>query len=212
MKAVSRTFLICLIAFPVGRMYGADLDTTLKGIEDHYNRLKSLQMDFSETYKLRGRVRAEKGTVSMRRPDRVRFDYSSPPGKLWIADGKYVYSYDPAQNVAEKTSEKEIDDLRTPLAFLLGNLHFKENFNTFRQTADGWITALPKSDKLPFTEVSFFPGPDFRVQKVSVKGQDSSVIDYTFDNERANAPVAENIFKFTPPPGVELVDSSRQTQ
>ena len=207
---MSRAFLLSIL-LPAA-IYAADLDTTLKGVEDRYNRLQSLQMNFSETSKLKGRTRTEKGSISLRRPDKIRLDYSSPPGKVWIADGKFIYSFDPQQNVYERMNEKEIDDLRTPLAFLLGNLHFKEQFRQFEQSADGWIKAFPKSDKLLFTEVSFLIAPDFSVQRVSVKGQDGSVIDYTFDSEKKNPSVAEALFKFKPPPGAEFVDSAHGQQ
>ncbi len=204
-----KLLLMVLLGTAAGSLRAADLDTTLKGVEDRYNRLQSLQMNFTYTYKLKGRSRTEKGTVYLRKPDRIRFQYSSPAGKLWIADGKYVYSYIPDENTAEKINQKDIDDLRTPLAFLLGNLHFHNDFQKFVMTADGRITAYPKSDKLTFTEVSFLVAPDFSIQQVSVTGQDGSVMDYVFDGEKKNPPVADSLFKFTPPPGVEFVDSSK---
>ena len=52
----------------------------------------------------------------------MRWEYAS--GKLFISDGKFIYSYYPDEHRAEKMSMKETDDMRAPLAFLLGDVDF----------------------------------------------------------------------------------------
>ena len=70
------------------------------------------------------------------------------------------------------------------------------------------VRAIPKSDKLPYTEVSFLAAPDFTIRRLEVKGQDNSLLQFTFENEKQNPPVPDTLFRFTPPPGAEYVDSS----
>src|ERR1700733_9278208 len=106
-----------------------DTERTLKGIEDRYNHIQTLQVNFVQTYKFRGPTRApEKGTLYLHKPGRMRWKYTVPEGKLGISDGKYFYDYDPGENRANKQSMKVDDDLRGPLAFLLGNLDFHKDF------------------------------------------------------------------------------------
>src|SRR5258708_742411 len=179
-----------------------DVPRTLKGIEDRYNRTQTLQLSFTESYKVQGRARVEKGDLFLRKPGRMRWQYTTPAGKLFISDGKFVYSYTPQDNRAEKMKMKETDDMRAPLAFLLGRLEFNKDFREFRAHAeDGgtYITAIPKSDKLPYTEVSFLAGPDFVIRKLEVKGQDNSLLHFSFENEKQNPPVPDTLFRFTPP-------------
>jgi outer membrane lipoprotein carrier protein len=143
----------------------------------------------------------------------MRWQYAAPAGKLFVSDGKFIYSYTPQDNRAEKMKLKETEDMRAPLAFLLGRLDFKKEFREFRARAeDGgvFITAIPKSDKLPYTEVSFLTAPDFSIRRLEVKGQDNSVLRFTFDNEKKDPPIQDALFRFTPPPGAEYVDSSNQ--
>ena len=45
-----------------------------------------------------------------------------------------LYSYSPEDNRAEKMKMKEADDLRAPLAFLLGRLNFNEDFREFHSS------------------------------------------------------------------------------
>lgn len=186
---------------------------TLKGIEERYNRAQTLQLSFIESYKLQGRVRVEKGDLFLRKPGRMRWQYTAPAGKLFVSDGKFVYSYTPQDNRAEKMKLKETEDMRAPLAFLLGRLDFNKDFREFRAHAeeDGiFITAIPKSDNLPYSEVSFLAGPGFNIRRLEVKNQDNSILQFAFENEKQNPPLAEAMFQFTAPPGSEYVDSSNQ--
>lgn len=213
---MQRFLLVISCVFPLlaADLLAADIDVprTLKGIEDHYNRAQTLSLSFVETSKIQGRQRTEKGDLFLRKPGRMRWQYTAPAGKLFISDGKFVYSYTPQDNRAEKMKMKETDDMRAPLAFLLGRLEFNKDFREFRShPEDGgiYITAIPKSDKLPYTEVSFLAGPDFVIRKLEVKGQDNSLLQFVFDNEKPNPAIPDTLFRFTPPPGAEYVDSSK---
>jgi outer membrane lipoprotein carrier protein len=186
----------------------SELDPILKGVENRYNRSKSIQVDFIETYAGHARNTTEKGTLFLRRPGRMRWQYSSPPGKLWISDGQWVYSYFPEQNRVQRSKFKETDDLRAPFAFLLGKLDFHEQFSKFDKTVEGSdtkIVAFPKSDKMLYTEISFDVAPDFTIKRLSVKGQDGSTTDYVFENEKRDVLFSDTMFRFAAPPGVEVV-------
>jgi outer membrane lipoprotein carrier protein len=188
-----------------------NIDRTLKGIEDRYNHTQTLQLGFTETYRAQGRARVEKGELFLRKPGRMRWQYTAPAGKLFISDGKFMYSYTPDQNRAEKMKLKEAEDLRAPLAFLLGKLHFADDFREFRarpEEGGTYITAIPKSDKLPYSEVSFLAAPDGAIHRLEVKGQDSSILQFVFDNERRDPPIQDSLFRFEPAPGTEYIDSS----
>jgi outer membrane lipoprotein carrier protein len=205
-------FLLLAAAWPPASAQTVDLSRTLKGIEDRYNRTQTLEVAFGQSYTARGRRwPTESGTLFLRKPGKMRWQYSQPAGKLFISDGKYIYSYIPEEKRAEKVSMKEVADMRAPLAFLLGRLNFSEDFREFRaspQGQDALITAIPKSDKLPFTEVTFLAAPDFTLRRVTVKGADNSLNEYVLTGEKRNPPVAESMFRFVAPAGVEVVDLS----
>jgi outer membrane lipoprotein carrier protein len=196
--------------------FAADLNVSklLKDVEKRYNSTKTLTVSFEETYKMQGRSRTEAGNLYLRKPGRMRWQYTRPAGKLFVSDGKNVYFYSSDTNRAEKMKLKETDDMRAPMAFLLGRLDFDKDFGQYqaRQEGDGvFMTATPKNDKMPYREVSFLVGPDSRIQRLIVSGQDSSVLDFAFSNEQPNAPVADSLFQFVPPKGAEWVDSSDET-
>ena len=84
--------LVCALALT---LYGAetDLSRSLKGIEEHYNRAKTLKVLFTESYTVNGHTRQqENGELTLRKPGRMRWDYTTPAGKLFVSDGKEVFS------------------------------------------------------------------------------------------------------------------------
>ena len=193
---------------PSARAADIDFGKILKGVEDHYNRVSTLEVHFTESITQQGRKRTESGELFLRKPGRMRWQYSN--GKLFISDGKYIYLYDPNENRAERMPFKETDDMRAPLAFLLGRLNFADDFKQFVARPDRenmFITATPKSDKMPYNEVTFLVSPDSVIHWLSVKGDGGSVLEFVFENEKRNPPITDAMFKFSPPPGVEFVKS-----
>lgn len=189
------------------------LDALLKTIENRYNHSQSLRLDFTESYAGTSRpVQKEWGVLYLRKPGKMRWDYSSPAGKIFISDGKDVVLYTPGDATAQKSKLKESEDMRAPLAFLLGKLEFRKEFQSFQTRGDGadtWITAEPKSQNLAYTKVEFLAAPDGEIQRVNVTGQDQSTLDFTFTNEKLNAPVEASMFRFQPPPGVQVEEAAQ---
>jgi outer membrane lipoprotein carrier protein len=190
-----------------------DVAHMLKGVEERYNHTETLQVAFAETSMNHGRKHTEQGELYLRKPGRTRWVYSIPAGKLFGTDGKFAYAYFPDEKRFDKMSLKVSDDMRAPLAFLLGKLQFDKEFKAFRTQEDGpstFITATPKSDKMLYSEVTFLVDPNFTIRWINVKGQDGSQLDFAFSAEKRNPPIAESMFKFEPPLGVIYTDMSQK--
>jgi outer membrane lipoprotein carrier protein len=212
---VAGAWIVCLPnAHAADTPVDKDVARMLKGVEERYNNTQTLEVAFAETFTdQRRRKHTEQGELYLRKPGRTRWEYKIPAGKLFGSDGKFAYSYFPDEKRFEKMSLKETDDMRAPLAFLLGKLQFDKEFRTFRTLPDGpstFITATPKSDKMPYTEVTFLVDPNFTIRWLNVKGQDGSQLDFAFSAEKRNPPIAESMFKFTPPLGVIFSDLSQR--
>jgi len=189
------------------------LDALLKGIETRYNNARTLQVLFHEDYTPPGRPkRSEAGTLKLRKPGKMRWDYTQPNGKLFISDGKQMWIYTPADNRVEQMKLKESDDMRVPLAFLLGKLDFSKEFRNIESKWEGnsqRISAEPKNDNLPYTHVEFLVDLQRRIQVVKVVGFDKSITEFRFDDEKVDPPLDPKLFQFTPPKGAEVVSEGR---
>ena len=189
------------------------LDSLLKGVESRYNKAKTLQVVFHEEYTPLGRPRrSESGTLQLRKPGKMRWDYEQPKGKLFISDGKFLYLYTPAENRYEKMKLQESDDMRAPLAFLLGKLNFEKEFRNLQAKPEGdgqRITAEPKTDNLPYSAVEFVVGPGSVIRVVKVTNFDRSVLEFHFENEKVDPPLDAKLFQFQVPKGAELIEEGR---
>jgi outer membrane lipoprotein carrier protein len=187
-----------------------DLNTLLRGVEQRYNRAKTLQVHFVESYAVQGRARkSESGELTLRKPGKMRWDYTTPAGKLFVSDGKDVYLYTPEAHRVEKTKLRASEDMRAPLAFLLGKLDFAKDFRDFEVKAEGMnslLTAKAKSDKFPYEQVQMLVTPDYQIVRMAINLQDS-LLTFQLDGEKVNPPVNDALFKFQMPAGATLVDA-----
>jgi outer membrane lipoprotein carrier protein len=193
----------------------ADVPTAalLKTVEQRYNHSESLQVLFHEQYSKTGhRPRSESGVLDLRKPGRMRWEYSDPQGKLVVCDGKNLWMYIPSENQVQKTPLRETDDLQAPIAFLLGKLHFEKEFQNIQgkpEGADTRITAQPKSDNLPYSSVEFLVTADGRIRQVKVTEYDNSIMEYNFDQEKVNPKLEDKLFHFQVPKGAEVVEAAK---
>ena len=96
-------------------------------VDRYYNSLQSLKADFTESYRGAGMQRSESGTLWLKQPGRMRWEYRAPAEKLFISDGKTAWFYVPGEQRASKSPVKKLDDLRSPLRFLLGHTTMLQN-------------------------------------------------------------------------------------
>ncbi|MGA2274002.1 MAG: outer membrane lipoprotein carrier protein LolA [Bryobacteraceae bacterium] len=195
--------------------FGADpqLGSLLATVEARYNHAKTLQVLFQEQYTRQGEPhRVEGGRLRLRKPGKMRWDYTEPQGKLFVCDGKYLYLYTPADNRAQRMKLKETEDMRAPLAFLLGKLHFDREFRSLQadRVGGGWrIMAEPKTDDLPYRAVEFVVAQDGRIEEVKVTSYDQAVLDFHFDQETVDPPLSAGLFQFQLPAGAQLTEEDQ---
>ena len=99
-------------------------------VDSHYNQIHSLKAGFTENYQGLGMNRTEAGTLLMQKPGRMKWDYSSPNGKLFLLDGKYAWFYTRGDPQVQRIPARQLDDLRSPLRFLLGHTELAKEMNS----------------------------------------------------------------------------------
>jgi outer membrane lipoprotein carrier protein len=189
----------------------AGSDGLIQRMEKRYKGAQTLSVNFTEQYSILGRSRPpESGLLTLRKPGKMRWEYRRPEGKLFISDGKSVFLYTSGENRVEKVPLKDTEDMRAPLAFLLGRLDLKKEFRDFRvREGDGgtWLNASAKTNRVPYEKVDMLIAADGSVRQLKISGRDQSVLDFAFTDEKLNQPAPNEMFHFEVPPGAEVVDS-----
>jgi len=177
-----------------------------KRVDQHYNRLHSLSVQFTETYQGMGMKRSESGTLLLEKPGRMRWEYAKPAGKVFVIDEKYGYSYTPGDAQAERYLAKQLEDFRSPLRFLLGHTRIEKELIDLTPEGAGYrLRGVPKGMEQRVAEVTLTVNAEGRIDAIQWKETDGAITEFQLTNELSNPPLAADTFRFQPPPGVMVV-------
>ena len=180
-------------------------------VDAHYNHLQSFQTRYTERYQGMGMDRTESGTLLLRKPGRMRWSYDTPAGKVFVLDGKNAISYTPGDPQASRLPAKQLDDLRSPLRFLLGHTELAKELNhlTAAPVEGGYsLSGNPKGLSQRVNAVVLTVDSKGLIHTLEIQESDGARTTFTFTDMRENVPAPGNNFVFTPPPGVTVVDGS----
>ena len=178
-------------------------------VDRHYNSLHSLKVNFVQQYDGMGQHRRESGILLLKKPGRMRWTYSEPAGKLFVLDGKYAYFYAPGQTEVQRVPAKRLDDLRSPLRFLLGHAEIAKELTDLRmmqQGEDYILSGIPKNMQQRVSSLEFTVTGDGAIEAIKIEEVDGSVSKFSFTGETPNPPAADANFIFQPPAGTSIVD------
>ena len=183
-------------------------------MDDHYNHLRSLESDFTEIYRGDGLERVESGTLWLKKPRKMRWEYRSPKEKLFVSDGQAVWFYLPAERQLRKTTLRKLDDLRSPLAFLLGKTKLESELRGLSKVVDqsplgagnALLRGVPRAMAGAANEVLLEINPSDQIVRIVLLDPDGATTEFRFAGWKENPELSDARFKFTPPPGVETVE------
>ncbi len=212
----ARLILVFLLLAPATALPAAapDVHALAAAVDTHYNHLKSLQAEFTEVYRGSGMERTESGTLWLKKPGKMRWEYRSPAEKLFVSNGEDAWFYVPADRQARRTPAKKLEDVRSPLAFLLGKTKLEKELRalstapdvTPMQAGDTMLRGVPEAMADRIGEILLEITPDHQIVRIVIQEVDGSSTEYRFSDQKENVAVADSKFDFLPPPGTETVD------
>ena len=215
LKALTRGLLPCLC---LGLLHAqtVDLQRVTDGVDRHYNGLSSLEANFTETYRGGGLARTESGTMWLKKPGKMLWQYDSPTRKIFVTNGKTAWFYVPGERQARRAAIKRLDDLRSPLRYLLGHTKLEKDFSSLSlaggepldRPADKILSGVPKGMEDRISKVNIEVTTDSHISRISIYSLDGSITDFRLQNERDNLPISNERFNFKPPPGVEVLGTT----
>ena len=216
----SGTFAVALsLLFATGFAAVVTVPEIAARVDRRYNHLETLQADFTETYRGVGVLRSESGVLWLKRPGKMLWDYREPRPKVFVTDGKAAWFYVPGERQARKAAVKKLDDLRSPLRYLLGKTKLEKELaglslatDTSPQTSGGIVLrGVPKGMEDRVSSVLLEVTPEGKIMRMLVNEVDGSSTEYHLGNQRENQPITDQRFQFSPPPGVEVVEAADLT-
>jgi outer membrane lipoprotein carrier protein len=212
-KAILQIFVLgfCLAQANASAL---DLHTLAHAVDDHYNHLRSLQAEFTEVYRGAGADRMESGTLWLKKPGKMRWEYRSPKDKLFLSDGKDAWFYVPGDKQARKTPVRKLEDLRSPLGFLLGKTKLEKELQGLGFAPDiapmdpgnVVLRGVPRAMADRVNQILLEVTPQNRIARIQIDDAEGSTTEYRFSQPKEDLDIADKLFRFSPPPGVETIE------
>jgi outer membrane lipoprotein carrier protein len=215
LNSILRNFVVLGLASALAAAAPApDVHAVAQAVDERYNHLHTLQAEFTEIYRGAGMERTESGTLWLKKPGKMRWEYRSPRDKLFLSDGRDAWFYVPGERQVRRTAVKKLDDLRSPLAFLLGKTKLDKELQGLSVAPDvtplaaGCVVlrGVPKSLADRVSQVLLEITPERWIGRIIIEEVDGSVTEYRFTNQREDVAIPDQRFQFVAPDGVEVID------
>jgi|SRR5271154_1637893 len=219
MIKLSAAVLLVALALTAGAAAAEDAHAIAQAVDEHYNHLRSLQAEFTEVYRGSGMERTEAGTVwlakgGLKKPGKMRWEYRSPREKLFVSNGRDAWFYVPGDRQVRKTEARKLEDVRSPLAFLLGKSKLEKELQGLSlapdvaplATGDVVLRGVPQALAGRVSEILLEVTPEHQIARIVIDEVDGSATEYRFREQKENVEIPEGRFEFSPPAGVETVE------
>jgi chaperone LolA len=203
----------CVSAAVACSLAQTDLDAALAGLQRRYAAVETVQADFVQTYRAPGIDQRESGTLCMKKPGLMRWEYRDPEVKQFIADGRETFLYVPAdrQVFVRRFSASELRS--TPLQLLLGRGDLRRDFEVAweqRPAAGAAETVIlrltpRKADAEYAYVVIACDARNFDLQRILIRETAGNTSEFVLTHLRTNGKVDGRQFQFKIPKGVEVV-------
>ncbi|MGA9509604.1 MAG: outer membrane lipoprotein carrier protein LolA [Candidatus Sulfotelmatobacter sp.] len=190
-----------------------------QAVDGHYNHLRTLEAEFTEIYQGSGMERTESGTLWLakggaKKPGKMRWEYRSPRDKLFVSDGRDAWFYVPGDRQARKTDARKLDDIRSPLAFLLGKSRLEKELQGLSLApdvkplvaGDVVLRGVPRALADRVSEIQVEINPEHQIVRIVIDDVDGSTTEYRFGEQKENIVIPAGSFEFRPPAGTETIE------
>ncbi|MGB7217996.1 MAG: outer membrane lipoprotein carrier protein LolA [Vicinamibacterales bacterium] len=191
-----------------------------QALQRRYDSIRDFSADFVHTYQggVLKKQLAERGKMLIKKPGKMRWDYTAPEPKQFVSDGLKIYSYIPEDKQVFVGSVPREDEATTPTLFLTGKGNLTRDFTpSFAELPAGApagsraLKLVPRSRERDYDWLILALDPATLAIRglvtVDAQGGTSS---FAFTNLRENVGLADKEFIFKIPRGVDVVtDTSR---
>jgi outer membrane lipoprotein carrier protein len=205
--------LLVLLTTQIGAQ-SPTADTVARDLQHKYDRVTDFSSDFVHSY--RGGVlkqqATERGTLLVKKPGKMRWEYTAPEKKLFVSDGHKIYSYIPQDRQVIVGTMPRDEHAPTPALFLTGKGDITRDFTAaFDKVADAPAGALalkltPRRPEPEYDSLTLVvDAKTLTLQMLITVDAQGGRSAFTFSNLKENIGVADNQFVFRMPRNVDVV-------
>ena len=204
-------FLLLVPVITSGQASPSATDTA-RALQQKYDQVKDFTADFTHTYEggVLKKKTTERGNVQVKKPGKMRWEYTSPEKKTFVSDSRVIYSYVPADKQAIVSNVPSDDEATTAVLFLAGKGNLLRDFNVvFAEAPTPGTVALrlnPKSKQRDYDWlVITVDRTSMQIRGLTAADQQGGRSSFQFANLKENTGLADRVFEFKIPKGVDVI-------
>src|SRR6185295_4894033 len=164
---------------------------------------------FSQSYRsgLLGREITERGVVQIKPPGRMRWEYKDPEDKLFVTEGHTFYFYVPADKQVVVSEQDVKHSLAARLLSGMGGI-LDEFTATIEEPQEEGVLRLklvPRQPQADVERATLDVEPRGRIRSILLEDVQGNRTRFRFEGVRENTGVADRVFRFEVPKGVEVI-------
>jgi len=183
-------------------------------LQKKYDTIRDFTADFvheSQGGLLRKKA-IERGTVRIKKPGRMRWDYTSPDPKVFVSNGRKIYLYVPADNQVLVSPVPDEDQATTAVLFLVGKGSLTRDFTVTHAdgaTADTYVLKLdPKLSERDFDWLQLvIDRTTLQIRSLSAADAQGGRSTFHFSRFKENVGLSDKAFDFTIPRGADVIEA-----
>lgn len=197
-----------------GQVPAPSPDDLARRIQARYDGVRDFSASFEQRY-AGGVLRTqsvERGTVQVKKPGRMRWEYVHPERKLFVADGRRFYAYVPADKQVIVSAIAADDTAATPVLFLAGKGNLTRDFSVTSTTVPGApadslaVRLVPKRREPEYDWLALVVDQATLGLRMLVTGDSQGgTSSFTFTGLRENIGLSDTPFAFTIPRGTDVI-------
>ena len=178
-----------------------------------YASIEGVRGNFQQTYQAPGIRQVEAGEFWLKKPGLMRFEYSSPAGQVFVADGAQSFFYVPKdrQVIVKPLSAADLHNI--PLEFLLGSGNISQSFSASWETEfkpnsehTRLIRLTPRQAEQEYSYLVLELGSKtLDIRLIVLRESAGSTTEFLFSNITAAAKMESELFQLNVPKGIEVI-------
>lgn len=186
-------------------------------LQKKYDGIRDFSADFTQLYEggvLRKKAAPERGTVFVKKPGKMRWNYKSPEEKVFVSDGRQIQLYVPADKQVVVSPVPADDQATSAVLFLMGRGSLTRDFTATHgqgATESTYVLRLePKTRQAEYDWLQLtVDRKSLQIRELTAGDKQSGRSTFRFTNFKENSGVSDKTFAFTPPRGTDVVKSEQ---
>lgn len=200
--------LLLASSYPARPANAQTAQEAVAAVEDHYRGVNELTAKVAQKNHLKaiGKTQTFEGTLSIKKPGRLRLDYTN--GQVILVDGKKALFYSKKSEQLVKKNFEDVQQMNIPVAFLLGAAHIRDDFDVLQPdpSSPRSLELLPKRPGAAMKKLGLRTDDAGRILGITIFDKSGNTSEIALSDVREGGPVDDRLFVFKPPKGTEIIE------